>query len=162
MRYLLFALLFISVASCQKPSAIATREDDLRMGKWIIVSEHEDVDPYSGNDTTYNIYDSILASCQKDDYLVFGMNYRGTQNTGTKCSDADPDLVEFQWDLFNNGNGINFWFANETFFGEPAISAPFLNYSPTQFTIRYTKMPYSSVDPTQHDTLTITTTFRRI
>jgi hypothetical protein len=162
MKYLLFALLMIGVASCQKPTPPATREDDLRVGRWIVVSEYMEVDPFSGLDTTINLYDSVFTPCQKDDYLVFGMNHLGTQNSGNKCMISEPDFIEFQWDLYDNGKGINFWFANETFFGEPAISAPFLNYSPTRFTIKYTKFPYSLVDPTQHDTLTFTQTFQRI
>ncbi len=159
MRWLLsIAFIFVLFASCKKLESPVTREDELRSGRWKMSAGTIKVDAYMAIDTTYNYYDS-LPECKKDDYMVFKTNYDATQNSGNKCDESEPDEIQFRWALYDNGNGINFWYANETFFGQPAISAPFINYTPSRFTIRYVQYYTSQIDKTKKDTLTFTHTF---
>lgn len=161
MKYFLsIAALLIILASCKKTEPTVTREDELRMGKWKMVAGTIQVDPYVGKDTLIHYYDS-LPGCKRDDYIVFKTNYVATQNSGEKCDPSEPDEIEFRWELFNNGTGINFWNANETFFGKPTISAPIINYNSSRFTIKYTEYWTSPVDNTKKDTLVFTHTFAK-
>jgi hypothetical protein len=150
----------VSVVSCKKAESPVTREDELRDGKWKMVTGTIRADPYSGLDTTYN-YFATLPDCEKDDYLVFKTNFDGTQNSASKCSPAEPDEIQFRWELYNNATGINFWNAEQTFFGRSTLSAPIINYTSSRFTLRYVELTVSPVDNTKRDTFTYTHTFEK-
>jgi hypothetical protein len=162
MRYLLlFAFSLLAFVSCEKTTVPATREDELRDGRWRRSNLTLKVDPFFGPDTLIQVYDSVLQQCEKDDYIVFRENYQATQNNGDKCSPAEPDEIPFSWELADNGEKINLWFANETFFGQPAVSAPFVSYTSGSFVIRYVELVTSQLDFTKKDTLTFTYHFTK-
>lgn len=159
MRYILLsAILLLSFASCEKAETPASREDELRSGKWKLVAGTAKWDPAIGLDTLVNYYNA-LPDCDKDDYLVFGTNFQGSQFSDGKCDPSEPDEVQFMWELYDNGTGIHFWYANETFFEQSAVSAPFVSYTSQRFTIRHTEYRPNPVDSHQRDTITFTHTF---
>jgi hypothetical protein len=161
MRYfILIALLFGGLSSCKKAETTVTREDELRAGKWKMIAGTLRVDPSIGKDTIIHYYDS-LPTCKKDDYIVFSSNFIGLQNTGAKCDLSEPDDVDFRWELYNNGNAINFWNADQTFLNEEAVSAPFIEYSTSKFTIQYMDFIKNMIDNKLNDTLTYTYTFQK-
>lgn len=162
MRYLLvIAIVLIGFASCNKKSEpTVTREDELRGGKWKMIAGTQRWDPAIGADTIVHYYDSLKV-CAKDDYLVFKEGIEGTQNSGQKCDESTPDEVDFRWYLENNGKIINFYNAYATFLHAEAVSAPFVSYSPSQFTIRYQEFPKNPTASTLNDTVTYTYTFQK-
>jgi len=162
MRYLFtFLSLIVLFAACNKEAEkTITREDELRSGKWKMTAGTHRWDPAIGMDTVIHYYDS-LPSCKKDDYLVFSESYAGTQNSGEKCDLSEPDAVDFRWYLENNGSKINFYNAFQTFLNQEAVSAPFVSYGPSEFTIRYFEFVKSTVDSFRNDTVTYTYTFRK-
>ncbi len=161
MRYILLtAVVLVGLASCKKAETAVTRQDELRMGNWKMVAGTIKMDPAIGADTLIHYYDSLPA-CKKDDYMVFLTNYDGTQNSGTKCDASEPDMVQFRWELYDNGEGISFWNANNTFFGKPAVSAPFVSYTSSRFTIRYVEYVINAINNTKRDTITYTHTFAK-
>lgn len=160
MKYPLIGLVtLIFFAACNKVDTPVSREDELRDGKWKLNVATLRYDPYSGTDTVYNLL-GAMPDCKHDDYLVFKMNYIGSQNSGSsKCDGSDPDEVEFRWELYNNGDAIQFWNAEETFFGTSGFKAEFFNYTTSRFTLRDTQYVASQVNSTQTDTFTYTYTF---
>jgi len=162
MRYLLaIASLFIVFTSCNKSlEQSATREDELRDGKWKMVAGTQKWDPALGKDTTVYYYDS-LPTCKKDDYLVFGPIQDGQQYAGEKCDLSEADAVDFKWYLEDNGKKINFYNAFQTFLHREAVTATFIAYGPSEFTIRYMELPANPEAPTKRDTVTHTYTFRK-
>lgn len=161
MRYIFIAAtLLIGFASCQKAETTITREDELRDGKWKMVAGTHRWDHAIGPDTVIHYYDSLRA-CKKDDYLVFYTNFNGSQNSGDKCDLAEPDAVDFRWELYNNGSAINIWNAQHTFLHQEAVSAPFLSYEPSRFTIQYREFVKNTVNTSLNDTVTYTYTFQK-
>ncbi len=162
MRYLLAVIsLLIVFTSCNKNGEpTVTREDELRSGNWKMVAGTHRWAPAIGRDTTIHYYDS-LPNCRKDDYLVFGPVRSGFQHSGEKCDLSEPDVVDFSWYLEENGAKINFYNAWQTFLHQEAVSARFLTYGPSEFTIRYFNMPASPINPEVRDTVTYTYTFRK-
>ncbi len=160
MRYfLILALSVLVFASCNKAEAPVTREDELRSGRWKISGLTINHDPYIGQKAVYRVYDSAFANCDRDNYIEFSSNYLATQKNGEKCSGAEPDEVPFRWELEDNGEKINFWFADHTFFGQPAVSAPFLSYTENSFSIRFVEL--ETVHQNNQDTFTYTYTFQK-
>ena len=162
MRYLLaIASLFILFTACNKTTETTpTREDELRSGKWKMIAGTHRWDPAIGKDTTIYYYDS-LPTCKKDDYLEFGLVQEGAQHSGEKCDLSEPDAVNFKWYLENNGAKINFYNAFQTFLNQEAVSAPFINYGPSEFTIKYFEFVKNGIDSLRNDTVTYTYTFRK-
>jgi hypothetical protein len=156
--FLLAALVLLGFSACDKAENPPTREDELRQGKWKKVAGTIRKDPAIGPDVTTNYFEE-LAPCKKDDYIIFRTNFDASQFSGDKCDLSEPDEIPFRWELYNNGNGINFWNANQTFFDQAAVSAPFLSYTSERFTIRYTEYPRNETDTLQRDTVTYTHTF---
>lgn len=148
-------------ASCTKTEESApTRADELRNGKWKMIAGTHRLDPAIGADQLINYYEA-LPGCRKDDYLVFGAVQDGQQFSGEKCDLSDPDAVDFKWYLENNGNKINFYNAFQTFLGQEAVSANFLSYGPSEFTIRYMNFAKNQFDSLRNDTITYTYTFQK-
>lgn len=158
------ALLLVT-SSCQKAETALSREEEMRGGKWRISGGTVEVDPFVGKDTTYtynNYLGVIKDTCKVDDYLVFLTNYDGEQYPNTfACSAADPDKVQFRWQLFDNDKGIYFLNATETFFREPTVKADFASYAVGRFTIRYTRYDTSLNNNTKFDTTVFTQTFTK-
>jgi len=147
--------------ACKKSeSSSVNREDDLRGGKWKMVEGTHRWDPAIGMDTTIHYYDS-LPTCGKDDYLLFSSNFAGSQNSAEKCFPWEPDAVDFRWELYDNGNAINFWNADQTFLNQEAVSAPFTSYSASRFTIQYKDFVKNPVNNKLNDTVTYTYTFQK-
>ncbi|HRO42747.1 MAG TPA: hypothetical protein PL009_07915 [Flavipsychrobacter sp.] len=162
MRYLLaiVSLLILFTACNKKGETTVTREDELRSGKWKMIAGTHRWDPAIGKDTTIHYYDSLPA-CKKDDYLIFANSFAGTQNSGEKCDLSEPEAIDFRWYLENNGTKINFYNAFQTFLHQEAVSAPFLTYGPSEFSIRYFEFVKSGIDSFRNDTVTYTYTFRK-
>lgn len=167
LKYLSVAtgMMLLFAASCKKADNDLSRQEEMRGGKWKISAGTVRLDPYVGLDTVY-LYKDYLAligqSCKEDDYLEFQANYDGLQYSGsTKCSTFEPDNVSFRWQLFDDDNGIYFLNANETFFAQTTVKAPFVTYGVGRFTIRYARYLQSSFDNTKFDTLTYTQTFSK-
>ena len=158
--FLLSALILIGFASCEKATTPESREDELRKGKWKKIAGTEEWDPAIGEDKLIN-YFAALDTCKKDDYLVFGTNFSVSQFTGVRCDNSEPEEIPFRWDLYDNGKSINFWSANQTFFNQSAVSAPFVSYSPNEFTIKYTEYLPNKTDSLKRDTVTYTHTFAK-
>lgn len=148
--------------SCEKATTPTTREDELRDGRWKLSNVTLKIDPFIGNDTMIQVYDSVYKKCEKDNYIVFMTNRQATQNNHLeKCGAGEPDEIPFTWELYNNGEGINFWNANETFFGQNAVTAPFVSYTKGSFVIRYKELLPSGFDQKQRDTFTFTYYFNK-
>jgi len=162
MRNLLaIASLLVVFSACNKSGdETVTREDELRSGRWKMIAGTQRVDPAIGMDTVIHYYDS-LKTCQKDDYLTFLKGMAGTQNSGDKCDLAEPDAVDFSWFLENNGSTINFYNAFQTFLHQEAVTSPILNFTGSQFTIRYQNFVKNSIDTLRNDTVTYTYTFQK-
>ena len=161
MRYIvILALLVTGFVACKKTESTVSREDELRSGKWKMIAGTQRWDPAIGPDTVVHYYDS-LATCRKDDFLVFGAGRAGTQNAGNKCELSEADAIDFHWYLENNGNKINFYNAFQTFLNQEAVSAPFISYSSSEFTIRYFNLLPNAVDTELRDTVTHTYTFQK-
>ncbi len=166
-RFLSIAALafIISAPACKKATTTVSRQEEMRGGKWKVVSGNVRYDPFVGIDTTitYQKYlDTTGQGCKADDYLVFLDNYDGEQNSAAnKCSAADPDVVPFRWQLYDDDKGIYFLNANETFFAEETVKADFINYNVGRFTIRHARYFKSFADTTRFDTVTFTQTFSK-
>ena len=164
LKYLsLIACALIIFSACKKADTPASRQDELRNGKWRNSGGTVRLDWYGFNDTThtYNKYLGLIGdTCKADDYLVFRENFDGEQYGNTmKCSNADPEFVQFRWQLFEDDKGIYFLNANETFLKRSTIKADFVNYTEGRFTMRYVRYDTSLVDNNYLDTTTFTQTF---
>lgn len=164
LKYLsVIACALFMFAACKKADTPASRQEELRGGKWRMSGGNVRFDFYNVKDTTisYNVYLGLIGdTCKADDYLVFLENYDGQQYSNVMpCSFSDPEFVQFRWQLFDDDKGIYFLNANETFLRKSTIKADFVNYSIGRFTIKYAFYDTSFVDKTKWDTTTFTQTF---
>jgi len=163
MKYLLTIVAsLLIVSACKKVDTPPSREEELRSGRWKHSAMTLKFDPYIGKDTTYNLYDSVPVwpACKKDNFILFAEGFDATQNRGDlKCDESEPETIPFHWYLSNDKKQINFYNADNTFFGMSSITADFMNYSTSKFTIQYVDLQPSHVNNTKKDTLTYTHTF---
>lgn len=161
-------LLAVGFGACKKVSVPTSVEDELRAGNWKITVATLQYDPHIGRDTVYNLL-ADAPNCTKDDYFIFDMNFKGRQVNPDKCSPAEPDETLFRWELFPNDSGIHIWDANQTQLGtlfiftgsRDDVKSPFLEYSPSRFTIGLTEYLSSMWDPSRLDTFTYRITFTK-
>lgn len=164
MKYVLIALLGITLfAACTKVDSPASREEELRNGRWHRSGLKIKYDPYIGDDKLEDYYANSLPDCKKDNYIVFGINHDALLRSGdNRCSDVpDPDNVAFYWSLENNKNRITLLNANDMFFDSSTIDAKFEKYSNNQFEISYVEYQPNAFNMTKKDTITYYFTFTK-
>ena len=91
----------MAISSCfDKPS----KSELLKSGKWQLVEYIN----YPGlGSQPIDMY-SVLPSCEKDNFYIFGSNDTGELNEGlTKCSATAPQEIPFYWKLGEDGT-LNF------------------------------------------------------
>lgn len=153
-------ILAIVFAACNKVTVPDSVEDQLRKGNWKVATASLQLDPHIGVDTVINLYHDA-PDCMRDDYFVFGLNFKGTQYNTDPCTPSETGEIHFRWELFPSDSGIHIWDASQTLFGRDDIKSPFIDYMDGRFAIRYTDYIESSIDPNFFDTLTFTYTFLR-
>src|SRR5688500_15126535 len=136
MRYLIITVFTLLIfAACKKVETPASREEEMRNGKWKRSNLKIKFDPAVGfKDTLIPYYDSVMLKCKKDDYIIFGTNRDATLNAGEICENApEPESIPFYWSLEKNKTRITILNANEMFFDRQTIDAKFDEYGPDRF-----------------------------
>jgi hypothetical protein len=164
MKYLISTVAVLLVfAACKKVETPLSRQEELRNGKWLRSNLKIQYNPYIGKDTLLPYYDSLMPSCLKDNYIVFGINHDGALKSGSnKCPNVpDPDSVSFYWSLEDNGARITFLNANNMFFDSSTIDAKFEEYTANRFVISYVDYPPNAINQMKKDTITYFYTFTK-
>lgn len=164
MRYLLITALGLLVfAACKKVETPESREEQLRTGRWKRSDLKIKIDPYIGKDTLWPYYDSVMAACLKDNFIIFGLNHDGTVYAGeNRCENVpDPETLPFYWSLEENKTRITFLNANSMFFDSSTIDAKIDAYNTNQFQVSYVEYNKNSINPTKKDTFTYYYTFTK-
>jgi hypothetical protein len=107
MKYLLTAILAITILSCDKDkNDEPSKTDQISSAKW----KYDDAGVDNNGDGTIDVSFSagILPACVTDNEVSFSANGTGIADEGaTKCDVSDPQTTNFSWNFTNNENSIN-------------------------------------------------------